>query len=170
MSKNDIKGNRRYYNDDQNVAIEQRQCAMCAEAYDTDTLLLATRYVRASRNSDDMKPLRPFKRDPIVGLGICDTCKQKYTGLPLEEYNHVCLLEADPNNISLHPDSGDGVQLVDISKEVGLTGKSCFVNKRVWDRLFNIPAPEHGVGFVEPECLEYLRRIEGAQEVEVEHE
>lgn len=154
------------------VALEKHVCAICDQLYDTGAILMDMRFRRSiTNNGHHMEPEGRLPEEPVTGMGVCDTCKKDFSGLPLEDYNHVCLIECDPDKITLKEqrwEERNEPRRVDIHKPVTRTGKIGFVSKRIWDELFDIPVPEHDLCFVEPGVIEHLATIPGSEVVDVQ--
>lgn len=150
------------------VAMEKNVCAICDQLFDTGSILMDMRFRRVQ---GEMIEQGRLPEEPVTGLGVCDTCKKDYSGLRLEDYDHVCLIECDPDKVTFVDQRWQDrheAKRVDIHKPVMRTGKIGFVSKRIWDELFDVPVPEHDICFVEPGVVEQLSTIPGSEVVDVE--
>lgn len=157
------------------VALEKHVCVLCDELYDTGAILMSTRLTRPIKYLDHQTVTRgdelegTLPEEPITGMGVCDTCKKDFSGLSLEDYNHIALVEVDPDKMTLMEKrwaDRDKPDAVDITKPIQRTGKVGFVSRSVWAELFNTDVPPKGLCFVEPGVIEHLAEVPGAQVVD----
>lgn len=159
------------------VALEKHVCVLCDELYDTGAILMSTRLTRPIRYLDhrtvhpvqDKELEGTLPEEPVTGMGVCDTCKKDFSGLSLEDFNHIALIEVDPDKVTLVEKrwaDRDKPDAIDIHKPIHRTGKVGFVSRSVWSELFNTDVPDKGICFVEPGVIEHLSTIPGAEVVE----
>lgn len=121
------------------VSMEQGACVVCGATYDTGAILLDRR-LRAS-----MEP------KTVTRLGMCADHED------LKRQGYVALVGIDPKKSTIRTDTVK-------PGEAYRTGDVAHVRATAWPNIFNTPVPEGMVAFVEPEVIEKIKELRGAQD------
>lgn len=123
------------------VAMEQHACTACGKLFDTDTILMNTRFRQDQHGK--MQPAHPFKgRNVVTGFSTCPECKAQIAK------GFVALIEIDPTKTQFnYGEHGDKAETV-LPKDAYRTGNMVFLHATVAKRLFNVTVTD--VMYVEP--------------------
>jgi hypothetical protein len=122
-------------NDKSHVSMEQHLCIVCLAEHDTGSILLDRRL------RDSLKP------KTTTGWGMCPACEQKRAD------GFIALVACDPAKSEI---AGDRV------RDPGgayRTGDIIHIKREAFAKVFNVPAPDKGVCFVEPAVVDMLKKL-----------
>ena len=129
------------------VGMESKECILCKEEYETGSLLL------------DKRLRKSLDRLNCTGPGLCNTCKTTHTGLPIEEYDHVALIEA--TNPVYNRDRRGRKRL----ESAETSGTVCFMRRECYAQMFDVDLGDWEFCMVEPEVMAMLSQMQnGASE------
>lgn len=123
------------------VSMERVICVVCGKPYDTGAILLDRRL------RDSMEP------QTVTGYGMCPEHED------LRAKGYVALVGIDPGKSKearAHPGTIN-------PEDAYRTGDIAHIRVAALPRIFNIPAPEKMVAFVELEVIEKLKGMTDAQ-------
>lgn len=129
-------------NDKSHVGMESKTCILCDSEYETGAILL------------DRRLRESLERLNNTGPGLCNSCKEEHTGLPLDEYDHVALIEG--SNPVYEYDSRMRKRLTSCDT----TGKVCFMRKGCYDDMFDVDLGEWEFCIVEPDVMNWLEQLQ----------
>lgn len=111
------------------VAMEQKVCHICGNTYNTNAILLHKRLGNIT--------------NPITGYGTCQECQK------LKNDGYIALVVVDNQGSSkvLKPD------------EAHRTGEIIHMRKSAFANIFNIPAGDHDMMFIDPDAAEKLKSL-----------
>jgi hypothetical protein len=89
----------------------------------------------------------------VTGQGVCDTCKQEHTGLPLEQYEHVALIEVIK---PVYTTDRRGIRRLESAET---TGRVCFMRKERYAQVFDLDLGEWEFAMVETEVMDFLNNL-----------
>jgi hypothetical protein len=119
--------------DKSHVSMEQNQCPVCAQTFDTGAVLLD-------------RQLRPvFERNTVTGLSPCPECKK------MMDDDRTALVEID--EAKSKSENRNTLQ----AHEAHRTGAVAWIRNSVWDQIFNVPKPEGKMLFVSQDSFNMLR-------------
>ncbi len=118
------------------VSLEQNVCAVCGHTFDTGAVLLD----RRMRDSLEHKTL--------TGWGLCDGCQEKH------DEGYVALVVVDEEKST--PESDDTIK----PEGAYRTGEIGYIRRGIWDRIFNVPAPDGPMCFVPADVVARLAELE----------
>lgn len=114
------------------VTLEQKVCIVCGKPYDTGNLLL------------DKRLGKTFDKYTVSGLGMCpDDAKKRDEG-------YIALI-----GCTNPPTASDTMR----PEEAKRSGEIAHIGNGAFSQIFNVPAPEKGVAFVEQAVIEHLKRL-----------
>lgn len=118
------------------VSMEQHVCVVCGKAYDTGSILINKRL----RNS--------LERTTVTGMGMCPEHQR------LRDEGYIAVVACDEKKSEKNPDGT-------LKPEKACrTGDVAHVKREAFSRIFNVPAPDGGVMFCEPQVIEILKEIQ----------
>jgi hypothetical protein len=115
------------------VSMEQHICVVCGKAFDTNAILLDKRL------KDSME------QHTITGWGMCEEHEQ------LRVDGYVALVGVDESKSKI---SGSAIKPADAYR----TGNIAHIRMAVWEQVFNFPAPDRKVAFVQDEVIDILKQ------------
>ena len=110
------------------VTMEQNVCPVCGQVFGTNALLL------------DKRLRSRFERYTVTGWGMCPEHKA------LMDQGYIALVGIDPDKSKSMDPQG-----------VYRTGEIAHVRANVWEQIFDVPVPEQGMAFVEPQVINLLQ-------------
>ena len=113
------------------VSMERRVCVVCCKEYDTGALLLDKRL----RDSMD--------KHTLTGWGMCEEHQK------LKDDGYVAMVGCDASK------QGDSDTIK--PEEAHRTGKIAHIKKHVFNSIFNVEAPCHGVVFCDSKIIDKLQ-------------
>lgn len=127
------------------VPMEQHQCMVCGNVFDTGVVLM------------DKRLKKSMKMHTVTGMGLCPAHQKLF------DDGYIALVECDETKSTPH-----GIKLD--SKDAFRTGTIAHIRRTTAKQAFNIPISEHPMVFVERGVIEALRgltrRVVHAKEVE----
>lgn len=115
------------------VGLETNICIVCGKEFDTGALFMDKRL----RNTLD--------RHNCTGWGMCEEHQKLY------DDGYVALVEIDP--AASTPSKNNTVKPEDAFR----TGAVIHMRNEVYDDMFNLPLPEKGIAFIDPEVMEIIK-------------
>jgi hypothetical protein len=116
------------------VTLEQHQCLVCGELYDTGNILMQRGLGYPPR----------FNQHTMTGHGVCPSHRKE---------GYVCIVEASADV------TGDRVKNEDLGS-VSPTGQIAYVRVEAWAQVFEgAPLPLDGVAFCEPGVIAKLQAL-----------
>lgn len=116
------------------VTMEQNQCFVCCEIFDTGALLL------------DCRMRERFERYTLTGTDFCPACQK------LNDDGFIALVEVNPDKSI---DNGGLMK----SSEACRTGRIVHVRRSAASRIFDSETENHPMAFVEPGVFAALERM-----------
>jgi hypothetical protein len=120
------------------VTLEQKQCIVCGETYDSGALLL------------DKRMREKFEMHTVTGLGLCEEHQK------MKDDGYVALIGCDEAKSGLMPNGN-------ISPEnAHRTGTVIHMRAEAWERIMNVPVPEGMICFCGADVIEALETMKEA--------
>lgn len=113
------------------VSLEQQVCVVCGKPFDTGAVLLDKRL------KDSMES------HTVTGWGMCPAHEEQRAN------GFVALVECDPTKT---PVDNHTVK----QEEAYRTGVIVHIRREVWSEIFDVPAPDDGVLFIDPDVTKVL--------------
>lgn len=113
---------------------QQRVCPVCGTTHDVGVIL-----------HRQLKPV--LERTTITGYDLCPTCKGKI------DEGYIAMVECDPAKSNI-----EGKQTMQVA-DAYRTGNMAWISRKAFGEIFNIPVPDKGLTFIEPDVFAYLERI-----------
>lgn len=114
------------------VSLEQHQCMLCLECFDTGNILL------------DRRLRQSMEHKTVTGQGFCPTCEERMN------QDYIALVGAIPHSKTAKTAKPD---------EVDRTGDLIWMKRAVFSDFFDVPAPERGIVFVDPEVVAKIHAL-----------
>jgi hypothetical protein len=124
------------------VGMERHICVVCAERFETGNVLLHKR----------MQPV--FGRTTVTGYGMCPKHQK------LKDDGFIALIECDPNKTKVHGDTHEARAHL---KDAYRTGRLVHMRATAFAATFDVPIPEKGICFIEPDVFAMLEKMSGTQ-------
>lgn len=122
------------------VTMQQEVCCVCGQAYDTGAILM------------DKRVREVFEHKTVTGWGLCPEHAK------LDDEGYVALVAVDESKSTT---TGGNVTLEGAYR----TGAVAHIRRAIWDNIFDVPAPDGPLCFVEPEVVDQLNRMMEASDV-----
>lgn len=113
------------------VSMEQHQCPVCGAIHETGGLLL------------DKRMRNVLDKYTVTGLSLCPEHQAKV------DEGFVILVEV----------SNAGRKATLKPHEAGHTGNVAYLKKEIFNEVFDLPAPDEGVGFIDTEVFSQLNTM-----------
>ena len=117
------------------VTIEQQQCIVCGEVFDTGSLLL------------DKRLRERFDHTTLTGWGMCPVHMKLY------DDGYIALIECDEKYSAI---VNNRVQ----PEEAYRTGTVAHIRKEIFTQIFDTSVPEQGIAFVEKAVIEKIQELQ----------
>jgi len=120
------------------VTLEQNVCLVCGKLFDTGSLLF------------DRRLRDQFEHKTTTGWSLCPSDQEK------KDQGYIALIGCKNAGIA----NGATLKLQDADR----TGTIIHIKTDAFRKVFNIPAPERGILFVDEEVITYLTNLAKATE------
>ncbi len=115
------------------VAMEQEMCPVCCTKSNVGVVI--------------DRRLRPIE-NKVTGWSLCEEhAKQKREG-------YVFIIGADESKSDI--DEHGNI----MPEGAHRTGDYCAIRREAWERMFDIPIPEKGLAFAEPDVMKFLGELQ----------
>ena len=128
------------------VSLEEKICMVCGHQFDTGATLLDPR-MRMVKGGGGCRLAQSMEPKTLTGWGLCGDCQKRH------DDGYVALVACDESASVLETD--ETIKLEGAHR----TGQVAHIRRAIWDRVFDVPAPDGPMVFCGAGVVEELAKM-----------